>query len=462
MKNQKTSLTDGSVIRDILLFTGPLLIGNLFQQLYNTTDSFIIGNFVGNNALAAIGASGQVVNLLIGFVIGLTTGAGIIIAQAYGASDQKNLHLAIHTSFWFCLLAGIVISAVGFLLSPLILRLMNTPAEVIPDAILYLRIYFLGTIFILFYNMGAGTLQASGDTKHPLYYLALSSVINVILDILFVTVFRMAMTGVALATLIAQLISALCVYFHLTRTQDICRLNLREIRCHRPTLKKVLLFGVPAGLQSAIVSLSNVIVQGYLNGFGSLAMAGNNIYGKVDSLVLLPVNCLSLTTTTFIAQNIGARKAGRIKKGFFVFLALGNLYAAFVGILLFFFSHIPLKLFTPDEDVIRCGVMMAKVLGPGYFLLITCQILIGISRGAGHTLSTMILSTLNLCGLRILWLTIMIPLFPSIYTLYLGYPVTWGTAALCMGFYYQKKIWPQLKEKLPDLLRSRNGSFFAF
>ena len=322
---------------------------------------------------------------------------------------------------------------------------MNTPSSVIPDAALYLRVYFLGALFNILYNMGAGTLQAAGDTKHPLYCLCLSSVINVVLDIVFVTVFHMAVLGVALATLIAQLVSAACVLWKLTHTDDIYRLIPSKIHSDKAMLIKILKFGIPTGLQTAVTSLSNVIVQSYLNGFGSLAMAGSNIYGKVDSFALLPANCLSLTTTTYIAQNMGARKFDRVKQGFKQFLWLGIPSAAAIGILLFFFSAGPLRLFTADPEVVHYGAMMGQVLGPGYILLITCQILIGTARGAGDTFSTMLLSILNLCGLRILWLTIMIPFFPSIYTLYLGYPVTWGTAAVCMGIYYCKKIKPRLQ-----------------
>lgn len=441
-------LTEGPILKNILRFTAPLLLGNLFQQLYNTTDSFIVGNYVGNTALAAIGASTQVINLLIGFVIGMTAGAGIVIAQYYGASDRKQIHQAIHTSFWFCILGGILVTFLGILFSPGILTLMHTPSDAFQDADLYLRIYFLGTLFNILYNMGAGVLQAIGDTRHPLYYLFISSITNILLDILFVAVFHWDILGVAAATFIAQGVSAFLVLWRLCHTDAIYQLNLKEIRCNPKMLVRILRFGIPTGLQTTIVSLSNVVVQSYLNQFGTLAMAGSNIYGKVDGFVLLPVNCLSLTTTTYIAQNIGAHQYNRVKKGMAAFLLVGNVYSAAVGILLFFFSRGPLSLFVHDPQVIRYGVMMGKVLGPGYFLLITCQILIGTARGAGETLSTMVLSILNLCGLRILWLAVMIPLFPSIYTLYLGYPITWATAALSMAIYYFKKVKPRLdKEK---------------
>lgn len=440
------SLTEGPVTRGILLFTGPLLLGNFFQQLYNTTDAFLVGNFVGSNALAAVGASSQVINLFIGFIIGLATGAGIIIAQYYGAADGERLSLAVHTSFWFCLLGGAVVSLSGFLLSPAILKAMHTPPDVFPNADLYLRVYFLGALFTIIYNMGAGILQAIGDTWHPLYYLCISSVVNVVLVILFVAVFRLAVLGAALATLIAQLVSASCVVNRLLNTDDTYRLYPSKIRCDKKMLVKILQYGIPTGLQTSITSLSNVIVQSYLNSFGALAMAGSSIYGRIDSFALLPANCLSLTTSTYIAQNMGARRYDRVKKGFSVFMRLGTIYAAAVGLFLCLFSQYPLALFTSDPEVIHYGVMMGQVLGPGYVLLITCQTLIGVARGAGSTFSTMVMSILNLCGLRVLWLTIMIPLFPSIYTIYLGYPITWGTAAACMAFYYLRHIRPKISE----------------
>jgi putative efflux protein, MATE family len=445
MKDRSTSLlTKGPITRSILMYTGPLILGNLFQQLYNTADSFIVGNFVNSIALAAVGASAPIISLFLGFIIGVTSGAGIVIAQYYGADNKVKLSLAVHTSFWFCILGGVFVSAAGFFLSPAVLQLMNTPADVITNAVLYLRIYFLGAFFAILYNMGAGILQAVGDTRHPLYYLALSSILNILLDLVFVVIFHLAVLGVSLATLIAQIVSALCVIVRLCRTDDIYRLVPSKIRYNKGMLIKILKAGIPTGLQTAITSLSNVIVQSYLNTFGYYAMAGSNIYGRLDSLALLPANCLALTTTTYIAQNLGARKFDRIKKAFSVFMWLGNSYAILLGIFLCFFSKIPLRLFTDNPEVIHYGVMMGRVLGPGYLLLITCQILIGTARGTGDTFPTMLLSIINLCGLRIIWLTIMLDRFPSIYTLYLGYPLTWGSAALCMAIYYQKRIKPRL------------------
>lgn len=294
------SLTDGSVVRGSLLFTVPLILGNLFQQLYSATDSLVVGNFVGSGALAAVSASNQIVNLIIGFVIGLTTGAGIVIARHYGAGEYAALRRCISTAYLFCLVGGVAVSALGIAASPVLLRLINTPEEIFADSVLYLRIYFIGTLFNILYNMGAGVLQAVADTRHPLYYLCAASAVNIVLDVVFVAVFRWGVAGVAAATLIAQTVSATLAMAHLLRTKEEYRLC--SLRGDAAEFRLILKYGTPTGLQSAIVSLSNVVVQSYLNGFGVAAMAGSNVYSKVDTFVLLPANCLSLTVTTFTAQ----------------------------------------------------------------------------------------------------------------------------------------------------------------
>ena len=392
------SLTEGSIVRGSLLFTVPLILGNLFQQLYSATDSLVVGNFVGSGALAAVSASNQIVNLVIGFVIGfvigLTTGAGIVIARHYGAGEYAALRRCISTAYLFCLVGGAAVSALGIAVSPVLLHLINTPEEIFADSVLYLRIYFLGTLFNILYNMGAGVLQAVADTRHPLYYLCAASAVNIILDVLFVAVFRWGVAGVAAATLIAQALSAALAMTHLLRTREEYRLC--SLRGDREEFRLILKYGTPTGLQSAIVSLSNVVVQGYLNGFGVAAMAGSNVYSKVDTFVLLPVNCLSLTATTFTAQNMGARRYDRVRSGLRAFL---------------------------------------------------CQILIGTVRGCGHTFATMVLSVIDLCGLRIVWLAALLPLFPSLYTLYLGYPVTWGSAAACIALYYHFCVVPHIQQR---------------
>lgn len=439
------SLTDGSVVRGSLLFTLPLILGNLFQQLYSATDSLVVGNFVGSGALAAVSASNQIVNLVIGFVIGLTTGAGIVIARHYGAGEYDALRRCISTAYLFCLVGGAAVSLLGIAVSPALLRLINTPEEIFADSVLYLRIYFIGTLFNILYNMGAGVLQAVADTRHPLYYLCAASAVNIVLDVVFVAVFRWGVAGVAAATLIAQTVSATLAMAHLLRTKEEYRLC--SLRGDAAEFHLILKYGTPTGLQSAIVSLSNVVVQSYLNGFGVAAMAGSNVYSKVDTFVLLPVNCLSLTVTTFTAQNMGARRYSRVLSGLRAFLWMGGVYSVGVGVFMFFFSQRPMSLFSQESEVLHSGAMMARVLAPGYILLVFCQIFIGIVRGCGHTFATMILSVVNLCGLRIIWLAALLPLFPSLYTLYLSYPVTWGTATACISLYYCLCVVPHIRRK---------------
>lgn len=445
MSSSSLSLTKGSILKGSLAFTVPLIFGNLFQILYSAVDSFVVGNYVGSSALAAIGAGTQIINLMVGFIIGLTTGAGIIIAQYYGANDHTMLNEAVKTSFLFCTVGGLAASAAGFVFSPALLEAMSTPAEVIPEATTYLRIYFLGSLFAVLYNMGAGTLQALGDTRHPLYYLTAASVANIALDLLFVCVLGWGIAGAAFATVISQLISALCVIYHILHSQHSYGLCLSGVRASGKMLAKILKMGIPTGLQSAIVSFSNVIVQSYLNGFGVAAMAGSSIYGKVDQFVLLPATALSLTATTYIAQNIGARKYDRVRDGLRIFLIISGIYSVLASILMFFFASFPLSLFTDDQAAIAYGVMMARALAPGYILLIYCQIFIGTVRGAGDTFVTMVLSVLNLCGVRIIWLAIMLKFFNSIYTLYIAYPITWGLATLCIAVYYLKCVKPRFK-----------------
>ena len=439
------SLTDGSVVRGSLLFTLPLILGNLFQQLYSATDSLVVGNFVGSGALAAVSASNQIVNLVIGFVIGLTTGAGIVIARHYGAGEYDALRRCISTAYLFCLVGGAAVSLLGIAVSPALLRLINTPEEIFADSVLYLRIYFIGTLFNILYNMGAGVLQAVADTRHPLYYLCAASAVNIVLDVVFVAVFRWGVAGVAAATLIAQTVSATLAMAHLLRTKEEYRLC--SLRGDAAEFRLILKYGTPTGLQSAIVSLSNVVVQSYLNGFGVAAMAGSNVYSKVDTFVLLPVNCLSLTVTTFTAQNMGARRYSRVLSGLRAFLWMGGVYSVGVGVFMFFFSQRPMSLFSQESEVLHSGAMMARVLAPGYILLVFCQIFIGIVRGCGHTFATMILSVVNLCGLRIIWLAALLPLFSSLYTLYLSYPVTWGTATACISLYYCFCVVPHIRRK---------------
>ena len=312
-KTKQVIMTEGVIWKQLLAFSMPLLVGNLFQQLYNTVDSIVVGNFIGSEALAAVGSSNSLINLIIGMFMGIATGAGVIISQYYGAKDEQKLHWAVHTCMALSLIGGALLIVLGVLLSPLILRLMGTPEEVMPNSVAYLRIFFCGSLFNLVYNMGAGVLRAVGDSRRPLYYLCVSSVVNIILDMVFVVVFRMGTAGVGYATVIAQAVSSVLTVRALMKTEDSYRLVPSRIRIDRRMMKRILKLGIPSGIQQSIISLSNVIVQANINGYGAAAMAGYGAYSKVDGFAMLPLQSFCMASTTFTGQNIGAKKARRVK-----------------------------------------------------------------------------------------------------------------------------------------------------
>ena len=308
-------MTEGVIWKEILLFSIPLLLGNLFQQLYNAVDSVVVGNYIGAQALAAVGSSAPVINLLVSFFMGLAVGAGVIISRYFGARKKEELHIAVHTSLALTFAAGLVMTLIGVLISPYVLQWVGTPSDVMESSVLYLRIYFLGILSVMVYNMGSGILRAVGDSRNPLYFLIVSSVTNIILDMLFVIVFHMGIAGVGWATLIAQTISAVLTMLLLMRTKEEYQVKLKHIRFHKHMLYEIVRLGLPSGLQNAIVSFSNVIVQSNINAFGSLAMAGCGSYTKIDGFAILPVMSYSMALTTFTGQNMGAKKYDRVKQG---------------------------------------------------------------------------------------------------------------------------------------------------
>ncbi len=441
MANHKEqTMTKGNIWKQIIWFSVPLLIGNLFQQLYNTTDSVIVGNFVGKEALAAVGSSGNLINLIIGFFIGMTSGAGVVIAQYYGGGRLDKMKISIHTSLWFCTIGGAVMTVAGVALTPWILRLMGTPPEVLPNSVTYLRIYFFGSIFNIIYNMGAGILRSIGDSRRPLYYLIISSLVNIVLDVVLVVVFRMGVAGVGIATVFAQFVSCFCVMFTLVRSKESYHVNLKEVRCDRQMLKRILHMGIPSGLQSTIVSLSNVVVQSNINSFGADAMAGYGVYAKVDNFTMIPITSLALAATTFTGQNYGAKQAKRIRKGVRECVILGVSYALFIGVVNFTFIGVFARLFTRDAEVLRYATIIARIMAlPGYVALVANQLYLGVVRGMGDTVKPMIISITSLCFIRMLWISLTVPLTRDIRFVFIGYPLTWAIAAVAEAFIYYRK-----------------------
>ena len=380
---QSTDLIYGSIAKSIFWFSIPLLIGNLFQQLYNTVDAYVVGNFVSKQALAAVGASSPIINMLIGFFMGLATGAGVVIAQYYGANDHKKLHQAVHSSAALTLVMAIFLTIVGLFMTNPLLHMIGIPADVFPESSTYLRIYFGGITFALIYNMGAGILRAIGDSRRPLYFLVAACLTNIVLDLLFVRVFHMGVAGAAIATDISQALSALLVCMVLIKNGEVYALHIKKIRFHLPILKRIIAIGLPTALQQSIVSLSNVVVQSYVNAFGSDVVAGYSVTIRIDGFVNLPLQSFNMAITTFVGQNIGAKQYDRVKRGSKIALWMTFAVIAVMALFLFFFGRQVISIFNSDPAVIEAGWKMLFAFTTFYIVLPIVQIYNGVLRGAG-------------------------------------------------------------------------------
>ena len=434
-------MTEGVIWKEILLFSIPLLLRNLFQQLYNAVDSVVVGNYIGAQALAAVGSSAPVINLLVSFFMGLAVGAGVIISRYFGARKKEELHIAVHTSLALTFAAGLVMTLIGVLISPYVLQWVGTPSDVMESSVLYLRIYFLGILSVMVYNMGSGILRAVGDSRNPLYFLIVSSVTNIILDMLFVIVFHMGIAGVGWATLIAQTISAVLTMLLLMRTKEEYQVKLKHIRFHKHMLYEIVRLGLPSGLQNAIVSFSNVIVQSNINAFGSLAMAGCGSYTKIDGFAILPVMSYSMALTTFTGQNMGAKKCDRVKQGAKTGILMSVITIVCISALLLMLGPNVLAIFSSDPTVINYGLYMMHVLAPGYIFLAISHAFNGIIRGAGITTVPMILMVTGWVWRRMAWILTRVPLFRVIGVCFMGWPLTWIASALWLFLYYRKGKW---------------------
>lgn len=434
-------MTEGVIWKELLLFSIPLLLGNLFQQLYNAVDSIVVGNYIGPQALAAVGSSAPVINLLVSFFMGIAVGAGVIISRYFGARNTKDLQDSIHTALALSLAAGVIMTIIGVSLSPAILRLIGTPSDVMDNSVLYLRIYFMGIISVMIYNMGSGILRAVGDSKKPLYFLIISSITNIVLDLLFVIVFKMGIAGVGWATLISQTISAVLVCILLIRTKEEYKVTVKKIKFHRFQLREIIRIGLPSGIQNAVVSFSNVIVQSNINSFGSLAMAGCGAYTKIDGFAILPVMSYSMALTTFTGQNMGAEKYDRVKQGAKSGILMSLITTIIISSLLILFGEQILSVFSNDPKVIYYGLYMMRILAPFYIFLAISHAFNGIIRGAGVTTIPMIVMIVCWCGMRMTWILLSVPIFHDIGVVFMGWPITWAASALWLFLYYRKGTW---------------------
>ena len=440
-KEGNVNLTEGPIGKQIFQFTVPLLLGNIFQQFYNAADTVIVGKFVGKEALAAVGSSGSLINLLVSLLMGVAVGAGVVVSRYYGAKQYEEMRATIHTTIAFGLIAGVILTAVGVGVTPLILRWMQTPESVMDSSVLYFRIYFSGVLTTVMYNIGSGIYRALGDSKRPLYFLIISTIVNIVLDLLFVAVFRMGIGGAATATVIAQGLSMVLVYWKMMREDTVYRVDWRAIRINKRYLRQIIAIGLPSGIQNGIVSLSNVVVQSNINGFGDIAMAGCGAYNKLDGFAMLPAGSFSLALSTFVSQNIGAERYERAKKGAAFGLVATMVISELMGILIYFAAPQLIHFFNDDGEVIRYGVLMAHNIVFAYALVAYSNGMAGVLRGAGLSRVPMFVMVGCWCVLRVIWIQLMVPFTQDIRVVFWSYPITWAVSALILTIYFFKVDW---------------------
>lgn len=436
MKKSSMDLTEGSIVKLIVAFALPIFVGQIFQNLYNSVDAIVVGQFVGTTALAAVSSCSDISMLLTGFFTGLSTGAGVLFARYFGAKDYQNLHDAIHTALAFALLLGVVMAIAGILLTPLLLRVVDCPADVYAEADRYLRIYLIGILFTAIYNVGAGVLRAVGDSKSPFYYLLLSSVANIVLDLVTVLWLKMGVIGVAVATICAQGLSVFLVFRQLICANDVYKVVLKELKLQKHLLLQVLDLGIPAAIQASLISISNLFVQRYINGFGSAAMAGIGAAKKIDKFAGLISQSVGLTTTTFVSQNFGARKLDRAFRGIRTCLVICGICVAALGIPIYFFAGLFVRIFTADESAVSYGIAMIHTMMPLYYCQALNQVFSNAVRGFGKSRAVMFLSLLGMVGCRQLWLAVSMGINGSVTNIFIGYPLGWFFSALFVFLYY--------------------------
>ena len=441
LKRRDTDMTEGSIPRLLIHFALPLLIGNIFQQLYNTVDSIVVGNYVNKQALAAVGCTGPIINTLIGLFAGLAAGAGVVISQYYGAKDREKLHSAVQTTITLTLIMCVALTVLGVALTPYMLKMMDTPDDVFVEAVEYLRIYFMGVSGLPLYNIGSGILRAVGDSTHPLYFLIFSALTNTVLDVLFVKFFHMGIAGAAIATVIAQCISALLVISMLIRSSADYRIDLRALQLRGSILRKVCAIGIPSALQLAVTAFSNIFVQSYINHFESSCMAGWAAYNKIDAFALLPMMSLSMAVTTFMGQNLGAGKLARAKKGPLVCLGISMVINVLILIPLILLAPQLVSLFNQEEEVLRFGTLFIRMISPFYLLCAINQILSGALRGAGDTKTSMFIMLGCFVVFRQIYLFIVYRLGGGIIPIALGYPAGWILCSSILLIYYLRGTW---------------------
>lgn len=434
---QTNQITEGVIWKQLLIFFFPIVIGTLFQQLYNTVDAVIVGRFVGKQALASVGGSAAVLsNLIIGCFTGLASGAAVIVSQFYGAKDSRNLHNSLHTAYAFSILMSILVSVFGWFLTPYLLRITNTPADTLADSVIYLRIYFLGIIGTLIFNMGSAIMRAIGDSKRPLYFLIICCFLNIALDLILVLVFHLGIAGAAIATIISQAVSALLVTFALMKSYDDLKLSLRKIRIDLVKLRLEFRIGIPSALQAFMYSLTNIIIQASINNFGTNTAAAWASFSKLDALFWTVNGAFGIAITTFSGQNYGAGKKERIYKSVRICLAMAVAVCGGILLFLFLFCRPLFSIFTTDADVVDIGVYMLRYIAPSYIIYVFIEVLSGALRGTGDVLMPTLITLGGVCLIRIPWILFVVPVYHTTACVMWSYPLSWATTALLIIPYY--------------------------
>lgn len=432
------NMTEGNITRHIITFAIPLLIGNLFQQLYNTVDTWVVGNYVSNAAFSAVGSVAPIINTLIGFFMGLSSGAGVVISQYYGANRHDEVKKAVHTTIALTLGLAVIFTFLGLFLIPYMLELMKTPESVRPESTAYLTIYFSGIFGLMLYNAGAGILRAVGDSQRPFYFLVVCALVNTGLDLLFVLVFGMGVEGVALATVIAQFVSAVMVIITLIRSTNCVQLHPKEIRFHANALKKIFRIGIPAALQLSVTAFSNVFVQSYINAFGEDYMASWTAYSKIDQLLFLPMQSIALAATTFVGQNLGSRQAKRAKRGVVHSIVISLIATSVLMIPILIFAGPVVSFFNSKAEVVSIGSMLLRWLTPFYLLCCFNQIYAGALRGAGNSKASMIFMLSSFVAFRQIYLFVASRLTDNFLILAMAYPAGWLVCSLATTIYFYR------------------------
>lgn len=443
-RQYEMDMTRGPLLPQVLRFTIPLILSGMLQLLYNAADVVVVGRFASAQALAAVSSTGSMISLITNVFMGLSLGASVLVAQAYGSGDHKDIHDSVHTSITMALVCGVIVTILGLFVTRPLLQWMKTPDDVIELSTIYVKIYFGGSVFNMLYNFGAAVMRAVGDTRRPMYYLMLSGAVNVVLNLIFVIVFRMGVVGVALATVASQVLSSLLVVISLMRSHTAIRLDLRKLRINPKKVLPQIRIGLPAGIQSATFAISNMILQSAVNTFGSIGMAGNGAAGNIEGFVYVATNSFYTACLTFTSQNVGAKKADRLGR-IMITCALCEITAGLtLGLTMLMLGRPLLGIYSPDPEVIAMGMQRFYATAAPYFLLGLSEVFVGGLRGMGNSFGPMMISIAGICVLRLLWVYFIFPINPSIFLLYISYPISWGATALAQGIYYlivrQKKV----------------------